>query len=72
VFSDPGAVDLRDVRMIQCREPALACKPREPVWIRSKRLRQDFDGDVAVQRFVMSDDSPIPPAPSFARTITPI
>ena len=41
--------------MIQCRERLrLACKPREPVWIRSKRLRQHFDGDVAVQRLVTS------------------
>jgi hypothetical protein len=47
------AVDLRDVRMIERRERLrLALEPRQPFRIVGKDIRQDLDGDVAIESSV--------------------
>ena len=44
------AVDVRDVRVIECRERLrFACEPREPVGVAGERIGQDFHRDIAIE-----------------------
>ena len=43
-------VDMRDVRMVERRQHLrFALEPREPFGIGGEQIRQDFDGDVAIE-----------------------
>ena len=64
------AVDRADVGMIQRREhPRLALEACEPIRVARERTGQDLDRDVAPElRVVRRYTSPMPPAPSSARS----
>ena len=43
-------MDVRDVRVVQRREGlGFACEPSQPIGIVRKRVRQDFERDIAIQ-----------------------
>jgi hypothetical protein len=66
------AVDLRDVRMVERREHLrLALEAREPFGIVCEQIRQDFEGDVAIEaRIARAIDLPHAPGAEAVRHLT--
>ena len=64
VFGCLDAVDLRDVGMVQAGEDlGFPLEPGQAIRIGGKRLRQDLQGDIAVELGISSpiDPGPCPP-----------
>jgi hypothetical protein len=55
------ALDVRDVRVVQGRERlGFACEPSQPVGIVRKRVREDFERDLAIKLGIARPDTPAP------------